>query len=122
MTVREDTIKELKATEITQWIGRPTHSNVELTLKYLANKAATIKTCYEPFTEETRYGFAAAIMLSEDYRKRVTKTDAAWTFRVPDIPVTYDLIINGHTSETKKAKREADWEVHQEGHEVNLRV
>ena len=111
MAVQKDTIKEL-------WIGRPTHATVELMRIDLAKKAATINTCYDPFTEETRYGFAAAIMMSEDYRKRVTKIDAAWTFQVPDIPVTYDPIINGPTSETKKAKREADWEVHQEVHEV----
>ena len=63
MTVQEDTIKELTATEITQWIGRPNHMSAELTWKELAKKAAMIKTRYEPFPEGTRYGFAAAIML-----------------------------------------------------------
>ena len=80
MTVREDTIKDLAATEITQWIGRPTHASVELTRKELAKKANTIKTRYEPFPEGTRYGIAAAIMLLVDYRKRVTTLDAVWTF------------------------------------------
>ena len=112
MTVREDTIKELKATTITQWIGQPTHASVKLTRKELSKKAAAIKTRYEPFPEGTRYAFAAAIMLLEDYRKRVTALNEAWTFQVPDIPVTYDPIITGQTSETNKAKREADWEVH----------
>ena len=122
MTVREDTIKELTATEITQWIGRPTHASVELMRKVIAKKAAAIKTWYEPFPEGTRYGFAAAIMLSAYNRKRVTTLDLACTFQVPDIPVTYDLIIDGQTSETNKAKRDVDWEVHREGHEVYLRV
>ena len=67
MTVREDIIKKLTATEITKWIGRPNHASVELTQEELAKKAAAIKTHYEPFPEGTRYGFAAAIMLSEDY-------------------------------------------------------
>ena len=61
-------------------------------------------------------------MLPEDYRKRVTTLDAAWKFQVPDIPVTYYPIIDGRTSDTNKVKIEADWEVHQEGHEVYLRV
>ena len=61
-------------------------------------------------------------MLSVDYRKRVTTLDVAWKFQVPDIPVTYDPIIDGRTSETNKAKREVDWEVHREGHKVYLRV
>ena len=61
-------------------------------------------------------------MLSEDYRKRVTTLDATWKFQVPDIPVTYDPIIDGRTSETNKANREADWEVHRYGHEVYLKV
>ena len=110
--VREDTIKELTATEITQWVGRPIHASVDITRKKLAKKAAAIKTRYEPFSERTRCGFAAAIMLSEDYRKRVTTLDAAWAFQVTDISVTYDPIIDGGTSETNKAKREADWKVH----------
>ena len=122
MTVREDTTKELTAMEITQWIGRPTHASVDLMRKELAKKAAAIKTRYEPFPEGTRYGFSTVIMLSADYQKRVTTLDVAWTFQVPDIPVTYKLIIDGRTSETNKAKREADWEVHQEGHEVYLVV
>ena len=109
MTVREDTIKELIATEKTQWVRRPTHVSVKLTQKELAKKAAAIKTLYEPFPEVKRYGFAAATMLSEDYWKRVTTLDVAWTFQVPDIPVTYDPIIDRKTSDTNKAKREADW-------------
>ena len=118
MTVQEDTIKELTDTKITQWIGCPTHASVELTRKYLSKKAAAIKTRYEPFHEGTRYSFTAAIIISKDYRKRVTTLDVAWTFQVPDIPVTYDSIIDGRTSETNKAKREADWEVHRKLHEV----
>ena len=74
--VREYTIKELTAMEITQWIGRPTYESVELMQKELAKKAAAIKTRYEPFPEGTRYGFAAEIILAADYRKRVTTLDA----------------------------------------------
>ena len=106
--VREDTIKELTATTITQWIVTPTHASIEIKRKELAKKAAAIKTRYEPFPEGTRYGFTTAIMLSSEYRKRVNMLDVAWAFHVPIIPVTYDLIINGRTIETKKAKREAN--------------
>ena len=77
MTVREDTIKELTATKINQLIGQPTDASVKLTQKELAKKATAIKTRYEPFTERTRYGFAAAIMLAVDYQKRVTTLDIA---------------------------------------------
>ena len=112
----------MTATELTQCIGCPTHVSVDLTRKELANKVAAIKTHYEPFPEGTRYGFSAAILLAADYRKRVTTLDAAWTFKVPDIPVTYDPIIDGRMSETNKAKKEADWEVHLEVHEVYLGV
>ena len=105
MTVRKDTIKELTVTKITQWIGRSTHASNELTRKEPAKKPTTIKTRYKLFPEGTRYGFAAAIMLSEDFRKRDTTLDVAWTFQVPVTPVTYDTIIGGRTSETNKAKR-----------------
>ena len=122
MTVREDTIKELMAATITQWIRRPTHASAELTRKEVEKKAVVIKTRYKPFPEGTRYDFAAAIILAADYRKRVTTLDVAWTFQVPDIPVTYGPLIDGRTSDTNKAKREADWEVHQDGHEVYFGV
>ena len=108
MTVEEDTTKEFTDATITQWIRRPTHASVELTSKELAKKAAAIKIRYEPFPEGTRYGFAASIMLAAYYRKRVTTIDVAWTFHVPDIPITYDPLIDVRTSETNKAKREAD--------------
>ena len=76
MTVREDPIKDLTSTEITQRIRRPTHASVELTQKELVKMSPAIKTRYEPFPEVTRYCFAAAIMLAADYRKMVTMLDA----------------------------------------------
>ena len=100
------------ATTSTQWIRRPTHASVELKRKGQSKNAAAIKTRYKPFPEGIMYGFAAAIMLSEDYQKRVTTLDVVWKFKVPDIPVPYDPIINGQTSKTNKTKREADCEVH----------
>ena len=107
--VQEDTIMDLTATKIIQWIGPPTHASVELMWKDLSKKAAAIKRRYEPFHEGTRYDFAAAIMLSAHYQKRVTTLDVACTFQVPEIPIMYDPIIDGRTSETKKVKRKADW-------------
>ena len=61
-------------------------------------------------------------MLAADYRKRVTTLDVAWTFQVPDIPFTYEPLIDGRTSDTNKVKKESNWEVHREGHEVYLGV
>ena len=61
-------------------------------------------------------------MLAADHQKRVTTLDVAWKFQVPDIPVTYYPLVDGRTSNTNKAKREADWEVNREGHEVYLGV
>ena len=112
MTVQEDTIKDLTAATITQWIERSTHASVKLMRIDLANKAAAIKPTYEPFPEGKRCGFVAAIMLAAYYRKRVTMLDVTWTFQVPYIPVTYNPLIDGRTSETNTAKREAEWEVH----------
>ena len=61
-------------------------------------------------------------MLAAIYQKRVTTLDVAWEFQVPDIPVTYDPLIDGRTSKTNKAKREAEYEIHREGHEFYLVV
>ena len=93
MTVREDTIKELTAAEITMWVDRPTQASVKTTRKELTKKAAAIKTRYDTFPEGTCYGYTATIMLPEYYRARVTGLDAAWKFVVPDLPETYDPAI-----------------------------
>ena len=53
MTVRDETIKELIVVDITQVIDRPTYASVELSMKELAMKAASIKTIYAPFRRET---------------------------------------------------------------------
>ena len=37
--------------------------------------------------------------------EKVTTLDFAWTFQIPDIPVTYAPSINGRMSETNKAKK-----------------
>ena len=53
MTVQDETIEELTVVDITQVIDRPTHASVELSMKELAMKAASIKTVYAPFHRET---------------------------------------------------------------------
>ena len=68
MTVREDTITELTANDITKWVDRPTHAIVETTRKELTKKAAAIKTRYDVFPLGTRFSYAAAIMLTADYK------------------------------------------------------
>ena len=64
MTVREDTITELTETDITNWAARPTHASVKNMRKELTKKAAAIKTRYDAFSLGTRFGYAAAIMLT----------------------------------------------------------
>ena len=91
MTVREDTITELTATDITRWPARPTHASVATSRKELTKKAAAIKTRYESFPLGTRFGYAAAIMLPADYIEKVNKIAAAtlqdtWTFAIPMQP------------------------------------
>ena len=66
MTVREDIITELTATNITKWVDRPTHASVKTMRKELTKKAAAIKTRYDMFPMGTRFGYATAIMLMTD--------------------------------------------------------
>ena len=75
MTVREDTITELTATDITKWGDRPTHASVETMRKEMTKKAAAIKTGYDAFLLGTRFGYAAAIMLTAEYKVRVNKIE-----------------------------------------------
>ena len=91
MTVREDTITERTATNTTKWGDRPTHTSVEKTRKELTKKAAVIKTRYGVFPLGTRFGYAAAIMLTAEYKGRVNKIEPlklvdTWTFNPPEQP------------------------------------
>ena len=109
MTAREDKIKEMTAADITNWVDRLTQAIVETTRKELAKRAAAIKTRYDVFPEGTRYGYAAVIMLSEEYIARITGLDTAWKFIVPDLPETYNLAIKSQTAVTI-SKMEAKWD------------
>ena len=49
------------------------HASVETTQKELTKKAAPIKTRYDAFPLGTRFGYAAEIMLTAEYKERVDK-------------------------------------------------
>ena len=102
MTVREDTITELATTDITRWTARPTHASVANSRKELTKKAAAIKTRYNSFPLGTRFGYAAAIMLSADYIEKINKITSGtipdtWTFILPMQPDPYDPDITRNT-------------------------
>ena len=127
MTVHEDTITELTETDITKWAARPTHSSVKNTRKELTKKSAAIKTRYDPFPQGTRFGYAAAIMLLEDYAKKVNKIIPAtlavgWVFIAPLQPDPYDPAINRNTPESDIPKMEAAWTAKKKDHEIFLGV
>ena len=83
MTVREDTIKELTATDITKWVEHPMHASVKKMRKELAEDTTAIKTRYDTFPMGLRFGYAAAIMLTEDYKARVPNLAVDWEFEPP---------------------------------------
>ena len=82
MTVREDTINKLNATDITKWVDRPTHASVETTRKELTKKSAAIKTGYDAFPLGTRFGYATVIILTEYYKERVDKIEPPSNWRI----------------------------------------
>ena len=103
MTVREDTITELTATDITKRGNRPTHVSVETTRKKLTKKADAIKKRYDAFPLGTQFGYAAAIMLTAEYKGRVDKIEPlkladTWSFKPPEQPDAYDPSIDGKTA------------------------
>ena len=56
MTVQEENINELTATNIKKWVDRPTHASVKKTRKELKTNAAAIKTRYDALPLGTRFG------------------------------------------------------------------
>ena len=80
MKVIEDTMTKLMATNITKCGDRLMHKRVETTWKELTKKAAAIKTRYDAFPLAMRFGYAAAIILTAEYKHitnpTVTPADA----------------------------------------------
>ena len=114
MTLREDTITELTATDFTKWVDRPTHTSVKKKRKELKKKSAAIKTRYDAFPLGTRFGYAAAIMLTADYKERVNKIEPlelsdTCSFKPPEQPEAYDPAIDGNKASVKVTKLEAAW-------------
>ena len=127
MTVRQDTITELTETDITKWAARPTHASVENTWKELTKRAVKIKTRYDTFPLGTRFGYAAAIMLTADYIEKVKKInpleiDDTWIFKAPIQPELYDPEIDRVTPDKGIPKMEAAWTTNRKYHEIYLRV
>ena len=115
MTVREDIITELTATNITKWVDRPTQASVETMRKELTKNADAIKTIYDVFPLGTRFCYATAIMLTAEYKERVDKIEPieladTWSFKPPEQPEAYDPSIDGKTASVKVATLEAAWE------------
>ena len=75
----------------------------------------------------TRFGYAAAIMLTAKYKGRVDKIEPleledTYTFKPPEQPEAYDPAIDGKTASVKVAKMEAAWETRRQDHEIYLGV
>ena len=127
MTVRKDTITKLTKTDITKWAARPTHASVKNTRKELTKGAAATKTRYDTFPLRTRFGYAAAIMLTTDYIEKVKKIEPlkledTWTFKAPIQPEPHDPAINRVTQDKKIPKTEAAWTTKRKDHEIYLGV
>ena len=127
MAVREETITELTVNDITKWVDWPMHASVETMRKELTKKAAAIKKRYDVFPLGTRFGYAATIMLTADYKERVNKIEPleladTWSFNPPEQPEVYDLSIDGKTASVKVAKLEAAWEMRRQDNEICLSV
>ena len=106
------------ATDITKWGDRPTHVSVQTMRKDLTKKVAAIKTRYDAFLLGTWFGYAAVIMLTEEYKGRVAKIEplkleGTWTFKLTEKPEAYDPAIDGKTASVKVEKMEAAWETQQ---------
>ena len=75
----------------------------------------------------TRFGYAAAIILTAEYKGRVDKIEPleladTWNFKPPEQPEAYDPAIDGKTASVKLSKMEAAWETRRQYHEIYLGV
>ena len=89
---------------------RMTHTSIEKTRNELANNRTSINMLHTAFLKGTEFGYAATIMTSRGYLKKVISLELAWTFTKPTKTVAYDLIIKTSNVELLKPQKEAAWE------------
>ena len=90
MTIPDETTKELLEKTTIKVMFRQTHALIDNMRKKLANIVASIKTIHTASPERTKFVYAEAIMMDEEYWKRVTILESAWMFTNPTKMATYD--------------------------------
>ena len=92
-------------------MSRKAHTLIENTRNELANIGASIKTTHPALPNGMKFGYAVAIMMAGEYRKRSTSLDVAWTLTDPTKLATYDMSIKTLTARPRKSQKEATWEL-----------
>ena len=116
--IREATISALEGEKLTRHVGRPTrkavkHSRKELGIIYAAAKTTSADF---PLPLGSRFGYAAAILLSKQYINAYNQVcevgdefDEDWEFLIPTRPATTDPDIDDDTGDADRRRMVAEW-------------
>ena len=101
--IREATISALQGAQLTRHFGRPTRKAVKLVRKELGMLYAAAKTTHEDFLMGERFGYAAAVLTSNQFitaYNRVCQVgdelDDQWEFLIPLQPSVTDPDIDNN--------------------------
>ena len=122
--MREATISALQGAQLSRHLGRPTYNAIKQTRKELGIIYAAAKTTHEDFKLGSRFGYAAAIVTSRQFRTAYNEIcevgdelDDTWEFDIPERPTTTDPDIDDATTDNDRRRKVALWREHVEQYE-----
>ena len=114
--MREATISTLQSAQLSRHLGRPTFNAIKQARKELGMIYAAAKTTHEDFQLGDRFGYAAAILTSRQFRAMFNdvcevgdELDEDWEFDIPQRPTTTDPSIDDTTTDNDRRRKVALW-------------
>ena len=114
--IREATISALQGAQLTRHFGRPTRKAVKLVRKELGMLYAAAKTTHEDFLMGERFGYAAAVLTSNQFTTAYNRVcqvgdelDDQWEFIIPQQPSVTDPDIDDTTTDADRRRMTAEW-------------
>ena len=114
--MREATISALQGAQLSRHLGRPTHNAIKKARKELGIIYAAAKTTHEDFELGSRFGYAAAILTSRQFRTMFNEVCQVgdelavdWEFAIPTRPATTDPSIDETTGDNERRRKVALW-------------
>ena len=116
MTYHEHIVAIVEGKSVSKINGIPTLEHVKTLQDELAKIAAYVKTSL--LKEGNKYGYLAIMTSKQEYHDLID--NQMWTKDEPQDPGLYDSLINGRTTDIKKAQLESAFKIKKKDYNIAL--